>query len=178
MPPLAHTAAAVRARTTRSAADKYLAFTLAAERFAIPILKIQEIIGLLDITPVPRMPDWLRGVINLRGRVIPVIDLRLKLGLPRGIDGKRSCIVVVQMTATASSATAGQTLILGAVVDLVNEVQNIPATDIEPAPAMGTGIDSACIVGMGKVGGKVVVLLDIEKALSTADLGAAQAASG
>jgi purine-binding chemotaxis protein CheW len=167
--------AATRARTARGAVDKFLSFTLAYERFAIPILTVKEIIGLMDITPVPRMPDWLRGVINLRGKVIPVIDLRLKLGLPASPDGKRTCIIVVQVPSAEGH------LVLGAVVDLVNEVQNIPPSDIAPAPALGTGVDTAFLIGMGKIGKQVVLLLDIDKAMSTnevASVAAAQAASG
>jgi purine-binding chemotaxis protein CheW len=163
MPPSPSTAApvAARQRQARSAADKYLLFNLDGERYAVPILRVQEIIGIQDVTPMPRMPEWLRGVINLRGKVIPVLDLRRKLGLAPGADGKRTCIIVLQI--------AGGKHILGAVVDVVNEVQNIPPSDIEPAPSLGPA-EGQCITGMAKVHGKVVVMLDVDRACDTGGL--------
>ncbi len=127
----------------------------------MPILKVQEIIGLQDITPVPRMPNEVRGVLNLRGRVIPILDLRSRFGLERGEDTKRTCIVVVQVTGTAGP------VIMGVVVDQVSEVQDIPPEQVEPAPALGASVDTAFIAGVGKVGKRVVMLLDIDRALGS-----------
>lgn len=153
-----------RFKAGRSAADKFLTFTLGAEAFGVPILKVQEIIGLMEVTPVPRMPAWVRGVINLRGKVIPVVDLRSKFGMESVTDTRRTCIVVVQV-----NAVDGQ-VVIGCVVDLVSEVQNIPANAIEPPPAFGTAIDTAFIVGMGMTGKKVIILLDIDKVLTHQEL--------
>jgi len=146
-------------RRSRSAANKYLTLVLAHEHYGVPILKVQEIIGLQEITPVPRMPHEVRGVLNLRGRVIPILDLRSRFGLERGEDTKRTCIVVVQV------AGATGPVIMGVVVDQVSEVQDIPPEQVEPAPALGASVDTAFIAGVGKVGKRVVMLLDIDKAL-------------
>lgn len=148
-------------RRSRSAANKYLTLVLAHEHYGMPILKVQEIIGLQDITPVPRMPNEVRGVLNLRGRVIPILDLRSRFGLERGEDTKRTCIVVVQVTGTAGP------VIMGVVVDQVSEVQDIPPEQVEPAPALGASVDTAFIAGVGKVGKRVVMLLDIDRALGS-----------
>jgi len=153
-----------RFKAGRSAADKFLTFTLGAEAFGVPILKVQEIIGLMEVTPVPRMPVWVRGVINLRGKVIPVVDLRRKFGMEAVPDTRRTCIVVVQVAATDGA------VVIGCVVDLVSEVQNIPANSIEPPPTFGTAIDTAFIVGMGMSGKKVIILLDIDKVLTHQEL--------
>ena len=142
-----------------NAAGKYLSFKLAEESFGISILKIQEIVGLMPVTFVPRTPAFMRGVINLRGKVIPVIDLRLKFGMESGQDTERTCIVVVRMPATHGE------VVLGLIVDEVSEVLNIGASQIEPPPSMNAG-DSEFILGMGKLGDKVIMLLDIDKAIS------------
>ena len=149
-------------RRSRSAANKYLTLVLAHEHYGMPILKVQEIIGLQDITPVPRMPHEVRGVLNLRGRVIPVLDLRNRFGLERGEDTKRTCIIVVQVAAAAGPVT------MGVVVDQVSEVQDIPPEQIEPAPALGSSVDTAFIAGVGKVGKRVIMLLDVDRALGSA----------
>lgn len=152
-------------RRARSAANKFLTFQLAAEHYGIPILKVQEIIGLQDITPVPRMPSEVRGVINLRGKVIPVIDLRTKFGMASATDTKRTSIVVVQVA--AADPKAGP-VIMGLVVDLVSEVQDILPDQIEPPPGFGPGIDTSAVSGLGKSGKKVVLLLDIDRLLGDA----------
>jgi len=154
-----------RFKSGRSAADKYLTFTLGPESFGVPILKVQEIIGLMEVTPVPRMPAWVRGVINLRGKVIPVVDLRRKFAMDAVPDTRRTCVVVVQV-----QAPDGAAVVIGCVVDLVSEVQNIPATSIEPPPSFGTAVDTAFITGMGMTGKKVVILLDIDKVLTHQEL--------
>jgi len=116
--------------------------------------KVQEIIGYMAITPVPRTPDYLRGVINLRGKIIPVVDLRLKLGLPP-LEGQ-TCIIVVR----------ARGLEVGITVDQVSEVANIADKDIEPVPAFGNGVATEDLLGIGKTGGRVRLLLDIDRILS------------
>lgn len=138
-----------------SLAGKYLTFTLGEEIYGIGILKVQEIIGLLPITRVPRVQDYVRGVINLRGKVIPVISLGLRFGLPARDDTARTCIIVVELRSESGVVT------MGMVVDSVSEVVNIDASNIEAAPALGSEGDTAFLRGMGKVKDKVVMLLDV-----------------
>ncbi len=159
-----------RTRTTRSrsAADKYLTFVLGSEHYALPILKVQEIIGLLDITPVPRMPAHVRGVINLRGKVIPVIDLRVRFAIAAAADTRRTCIVVVQIRPTSEA----EPVIMGMIVDQVSEVQDLAKDQIEPPPSFGSAIDTACILGVGKLAKRVVILLDIDRVLTAAEIAA------
>ena len=152
-------------RRARSATHKYLTLQLANEQYGIPILKVQEIICLQDITPVPRMPSEVRGVINLRGKVIPVIDLRMRFGMPSGVDTKRSSIVVVQVTAADPKLAP---VVMGLVVDQVSEVQDILPEQIEPPPNFGGGIDTSAVSGVGKCGKHVVLLLDIDRLLGNA----------
>ena len=155
--------AAVPSRRTRSAANKYLTFVLAKEHYGIPILKVQEIIGVQEITPVPRMPPEVRGVLNLRGKVIPVIDLRLRFGFAAIPDSKRTCIIVVQLSQAGDDAAP---VIMGAVVDQVSEVQDISPDQIEPAPSYGShSKDQETIAGVGKIGKRVVMILNIDQAL-------------
>ena len=141
--------------TRRVAGGKFLTFFLAKEEYGIEILKVQEIIGVMAITPVPRTPEHLRGVINLRGKIIPVVDLRLKLGLPAA-EGQ-NCIIVVR----------ARGLEIGITVDQVSEVANIADKDIEPVPAFGNGVATEDLLGIGKTGGRVRLLLDIDRILST-----------
>jgi purine-binding chemotaxis protein CheW len=146
---------------------KFLAFFLADEEYGLEILKVHEIIGMMTITPVPRTPEHIRGVINLRGKVIPIVDLRLKFGMDPIADTDQSCIIVVQ--------TDG--IEIGVVVDKVSEVLDIPGQDIEDTPSFGTGVSTDYILGIGKSEGRVKLLLDIDKALAakdgTLDIGAA-----
>jgi purine-binding chemotaxis protein CheW len=165
----ASTSAQARVARSRSAANKYLTFVLGSEHYGLPILKVQEIIGILDITPVPRMPAHVRGVVNLRGKVIPVIDLRLRFGIDAQADTKRTCIVVVQIRPAAGA----DPVTLGMVVDVVSEVQDIPADQIEPAPAFGTTVDTAYILGVGKIAKRVVILLDIDRVLTSSEVATA-----
>jgi purine-binding chemotaxis protein CheW len=151
----------VSARSANSAelhksGGKFLSFFLAKEEYGIEILKVQEIIGMMGITRVPRTPDSIRGVINLRGKVIPIIDLRLKFGMPAIEQTEQTCIIVVR--------TRG--IELGIVVDKVSEVLNIPGRDIEDAPSFGTEVNIDYILGIGKSDGHVKLLLDIDKVLS------------
>jgi purine-binding chemotaxis protein CheW len=144
--------------TRRVAGGKFLTFFLAKEEYGIEILKVQEIIGTMAITPVPRTPEHLRGVINLRGKIIPVVDLRLKLGLPAA-EGQ-NCIIVVR----------ARGLEIGITVDQVSEVANIADKDIEPVPAFGNGVATEDLLGIGKTGGRVRLLLDIDRILSAQEV--------
>jgi len=145
-------------------AGKYLTFSLAGEEYGINILKIKEIIGLLPITTVPQTPRFVKGVINLRGKVIPVIDLRLKFGMDPMAYGERTCIVVVETEGTSG------TILIGNVVDSVSEVLNIKGGDIEDPPAFGTRLDTSAILGMAKMDGDVKILLDIDEVLNVEEL--------
>ena len=139
---------------------KYLTFALAGEEYGISILKIKEIIGMMPITTIPQTPQFVKGVINLRGKVIPVVDLRLRFGMERINYTERTCIVVVEISGGSG------TVMIGIVVDSVSEVLNIKAADIEETPAFGTKLRTDYILGMAKFTGGVKILLDIDKVLS------------
>ena len=146
-------------------AGKYLTFHLANEEFGIRVLKVREIMGLQEITAVPQTPHHVKGVINLRGKVIPVIDLRLKFGLPAAEYTQRTCIIVTQVAGEQST-----TLLMGIVVDGVSEVLNLTGQEIEDTPDFGEDIGGEYLLGMAKVKGKVKILLDIDRILSAHDL--------
>ena len=139
---------------------KFLTFLMANEKYGLEILKVREIIGMMDVTSVPRTPDFVRGVINLRGKVIPVVDLRLKFEMEAKEDTKTTCIIVVQL------ARAAQEMTMGIIVDEVSEVLDIDQEQIEPPPSFGATIRTDFILGMGKVDQKVVTMLDIDRVLS------------
>ncbi len=139
---------------------KFLTFVLSEEEYGVEILKVREIMGIMEITPVPQTPDYMKGVINLRGRVIPIIDLRLKFTMPEVERTKETCIIVAEVGATQ----------VGVIVDSVSEVTDIKGEDIEEAPSFGQGIDTNFIMGLGKTKKKIVILLDIEKVLTTEEL--------
>ncbi len=139
---------------------KYLTFILAEEEYGIGILKVKEIIGMMPITSVPRTPDFVKGVINLRGKVIPVIDLRLKFTMGEIDYNERTCIIVVEID------TENETVLIGIVVDAVSEVLNIQEEEIEDAPSFGTQLSTDYILGMAKMEGGVKILLDIDRVLS------------
>ena len=141
----------------KSAAGKYLTFILGSGAFGIPILKVREIIRLLEITPIPRMPDYVRGVINLRGKIVPVIDLRMKFGLPNLSTTNRTCIIVVYV------AMAEATKLMGLIVDALEEVYQIGAEDLEPSPDFGQGASAHYIQNMAKTKGTVKALLNIDQ---------------
>jgi purine-binding chemotaxis protein CheW len=143
---------------------KYLIFHLGEEEFGTRILKVREIIGLQDITVVPQTPSYVRGVINLRGKVIPVIDLRLKFGMPEVAYTQRTCIIVVH------AQLADSTVLTGVVVDGVSEVLNVSAADIEDTPDFGEQTQTAYLLGMAKIKGKVKILLDIDQVLTGPEL--------
>ncbi len=148
------------AEATSQRAGKYLTFVLAEENYGIEILKVREIMGLMDITSVPRTPDYVKGVINLRGKVIPVIDLRLKFGMSEIESSEETCIIVVNVG----------TVEIGTIVDRVSEVLDIPAGEIEDPPSFGADVDTRFILGMGKAEGQVTILLDIDRVLSDSEL--------
>ena len=151
---------ATAAVSTDHRTGKYLAFHLGPEEFGIPVLAVREIMGLQDITAVPQTPSYVRGVINLRGKVIPVLDLRLKFGMDGVEYGPRTSIIVVKVAE----------VMMGVIVDGVSEVLNLMAGDIENTPDFGHGIETPYILGMAKTKGRVRMLLDIEQILSTQDL--------
>jgi len=157
-----HSAAAGPVATAQS--QQYLTFVLAGEVFAIGILAIKEIIEYTSPTGVPMMPEYLRGVINLRGLVVPVIDLAVRFGRPASPVTKRTCIVIVEIELD------GERHDVGAVVDAVNAVVEISAGDIEPPPSFGARIRADFIAGMGKVDGRFVILLDPRHVLAPAEL--------
>ena len=142
----------------KNLAGKYLTFTLYRESYGIDVIKVREIIRLANITAVPQMPSYVRGVINLRGKIIPVIDLRLRFGFPEAGSTDLTCIVVVQVKLADGRATQ-----MGLTVDGVEEVINIAAADIEETPDFGAQIATECILGMAKIKGVVKALLDIDR---------------
>lgn len=144
--------------TLVSDADQYLTILLAGETYAVPILKIQEIKGIGTITPVPNAPSFVKGVMNLRGTVVPVLDMREKFGLARGEYDKFTVTVVVTVGAR----------IVGLVVDAVSDVLNVTPADIVPVPELADGVDTSFLTGMAKVGESIVSLLDIEKVVGGA----------
>ncbi|MFO0554202.1 MAG: chemotaxis protein CheW [Polyangiaceae bacterium] len=148
---------------TTSATDlggKYLTFSFGQEEYGVRILVVQEIIGLLAVTPVPSTPKWVRGVINLRGKIIPVIDLRIKFAMSGCETNDRSCIIVVNAHGTE----------MGMIVDRVSEVVHLAGDSIEPAPGLGAHVRTDYLLGIGKSSGRVRLLLDIERVLAPGDL--------
>jgi len=145
-------------------AGKYMGFKLDEENFGLVILKVQEIIGLMTITAVPRTPEFVRGVINLRGKVIPVVDLRLKFGLTPKENTELTCIMVVQVTINESLVT------MGLIVDQVSEVMDISADQVEPTPSFGDVEAEKFLLGMGKFQENVVMLLDADRILSDGEM--------
>ncbi|MCP4118099.1 MAG: purine-binding chemotaxis protein CheW [Desulfobacteraceae bacterium] len=152
-------------------AGKYLTFSLRGEEYGIGILTIKEIIGMMPITSVPRTPGFVRGVINLRGKVIPVVDLRLKFGMEPVDYTERTCIIVVEIECLKGI------LLIGIVVDSVSEVLNIGDEDIEASPAFGSRLDTNYILGMAKLEGSVKILLDIDRVLNAEEIAGLEQAS-
>lgn len=143
---------------------KYLTFRLAGETYGLDILQVREIIGLLPVTRMPRMPEYARGVINLRGKVIPVVDLRLKFGMKMAEATSETCIIVVNIEDVTGD------YLVGVLVDSVSEVLDINERDIDPAPELDESIELDFISGIGKSGEKVIILLDIMKIINTSSL--------
>jgi len=158
------------ATATDARAGKYLTFHIVNEEFAIPVLKVREILGVQDITTVPRTPAFLKGVINLRGQVIPVVDLRLKFGIPEAEYTQLTCIVVVQ------AAVETRDMLVGIVVDGVSDVLNLAGSEIEDPPNFGRGVAVPYLLGVAKTKGGVKILLDIDAILSTPEVGGLEAA--
>jgi purine-binding chemotaxis protein CheW len=157
-------------RAAKRKGGKFLTFFLAQEEYGIEILKVHEIIGMMPITRVPRTPDFILGVINLRGKVIPIVDLRLKFSMAAKDADEETCIIVVRVNGMQ----------MGILVDKVSEVRDIASGDIEDAPFFGADVETDYIMGIGKSEGKVKLLLDIDKVLSSQevlDLGAATGGS-
>lgn len=151
---------------TRAAGGKYLTFALGLEEFGLEILKVREIIGYMAITAVPQTPNYVKGVINLRGQVIPVVDLRAKFGMDSAQTTPETCIIVVETT------QEGRKFSTGIVVDRVRDVLNILDETIEASPQFGEDVDTGCILGMGKIGESVKILLDIDRVLGGTNLAA------
>jgi len=151
---------------------KYLTFSMGGEEYGLEILSVQEIIGIMKVTRIPRMPSFIRGVINLRGKVIPVIDLRKRLDLELKSDTDRTCIIVVQVQTGEGAVT------MGIIVDSVSEVLNVTAAQIEPAPEFGSNISTEFILGVAKIAKNVVILLDANRTLSLEELHEAAALPG
>jgi purine-binding chemotaxis protein CheW len=149
-------------------AGKYLTFFLNTEEYGLGILKVQEIIGRQPITPVPRTPSYIRGVINLRGRIIPIMDLKRKFDMGDTTLTEESCIIVTQ--------TVG--VMMGVLVDKVSEVLNINGQDIEDTPSFGTAVDTAFLLGVGKTGDRVKLLLDIDRTVTGETLNDLKKAAG
>jgi purine-binding chemotaxis protein CheW len=139
---------------------KYLTFFLDNEEYGIEILKVQEIIGQMMITPVPGTPRYIRGVINLRGKIIPVMDLKTKFGMGVTVLTERTCIIVVRT----------ERLMMGILVDRLTEVSDIGAQQIEQTPSFGVGIDTGFLLGMGKAGDAVILLLNIDNVLTSQEI--------
>ncbi len=163
----AMTTAAPDTAIADSRAGKYLTFFLGDEEYGLEILKVSEIIGMQPITRVPRVPAFVRGVINLRGKVIPITDLRAKFDMVIE-EGRDACIIVVQMNGVQT----------GVVVDRVSEVVAIAAGDVEDAPSFGAGIRTEFLLGIGKAAGRVKLLVDIDKVLEASELAAIESAVG
>ena len=139
---------------------KFLTFVLGSEEYGVEILRVREIIGLMDITTVPQTPDYMKGVINLRGKVIPVIDLRLKFSMQEEEHTEETCVIVAEVNNTS----------IGIIVDSVSEVLDIKSDEIEETPSFWQGINTDFIMGMGKTREKIIILLDIERVLSSEEL--------
>jgi len=149
--------------------NQYLTFTLGDEVFALDIASVREVLEYTTITKVPRTPEAIRGVINLRGRAVPVVDVRLKFGMPETQRTVNTCIIIVEVQ------LGGEETVLGALADSVKEVMDIEPKDIEPAPRMGTSIRADFIQGIGKHGDDFIILLDIDKVFTEDELSVAEA---
>ena len=165
VPTTSQTGSRTRAGSPRSVADvggEFLTFFLRGEEYGLEILKVQEIIGIMPVTPVPRTPDHIVGIINLRGKVIPIVDLRLRFGMEPLAHTEETCIIVVKANG----------LQVGIVVDKVSEVLDIAGADVEDAPSFGTEVNTDYILGIGKSEGRIRLLLDIDRVLAGDDFAA------
>lgn len=146
--------------TSEKAAKQYLTFKLAHETFAVDVAKVREILDFVSITKVPRTPEFMRGVINLRGSVVPVVDMKLKFGMEMTEKTVNTCIIVMEVT------IGEETTVVGALADSVQEVLELEPADIEPPPRIGMKLDIDFISGMGKLGEEFVIILDTDKIFS------------
>ena len=161
-------ASVIETVNNQSASDdnnKYLSFVLGKEEYSFEILKVREIIGLIDITPLPQTPAYIKGVINLRGKIIPVVDLRTRFGLDEVEYDESTCIIVVEV-----DGSDGDQLHMGVIVDTVSEVLSISDDEFEPAPRFAGSVRTEYITGLGKVKDKTIILLDINKVLSVEEI--------
>jgi purine-binding chemotaxis protein CheW len=148
--------------------QQYVTFGLGEELFGVAVNRTREILSLTPVTKVPQTPEYLLGVINLRGQVVPVVDMRLKLGLPAGDQTEDTCIIVVEVQVD------GEAIVVGALADAVREVMEIRADQIEPPPRLGTRLNTEFINGMGKVGEEFLILLNIDKVFNSDELAIVQ----
>lgn len=146
------------------ASQQYVTFSLGEESFGVEVTRTREILGLTPVTKVPQTPEYLLGVINLRGQVVPVVDMRLKLGLPANLETEDTCIIVVEVQVD------GESIIVGALVDAVREVLEIRSDQIEPPPRLGTRLNTEFIKGMVKVDETFLILLDIDRVFTADEL--------
>lgn len=151
-------------KAIESLAGKFLTFELADEAYGLEILKVQEIIGIMKVTRVPKLPDYIKGVINLRGKVIPVVDLRLKFNMDSQEETEKTCIIVVQIQRGEAK------VITGLMVDEVSEVMDISTEQIEEAPSFGASVSTDFLLGIGKVNDKVIMLMDVDEVLSADEI--------
>ncbi|HET7294659.1 MAG TPA: chemotaxis protein CheW [Vicinamibacteria bacterium] len=154
-----------------SAHPQYLTFLVAGEEHAVGILRVREILQYAGVTRVPRTPEWIRGVINLRGSVVPVVDLAVKLGLPPSEDRRSTCVVITEVH------IEGEPIVMGLLTDAVRQVIELPAQDVQPAPAFGTRVRVDFLLGMGRVGERLVLLLDVDRLLSADEIVSAASAA-
>lgn len=144
--------------------QRLLTFSLGNEDYGVSILKVKELIGMMSITPVPKTPEFIKGIINLRGKIIPVMDLRMKFGMEPQEYNERTCIIVVEVLINASNK------LLGVIVDNVSEVVTVSSNEIEPPPEYGYSMEHNCILGIGKIKDRVVIVLDIDEIFSCEDV--------
>ncbi|PLX83133.1 MAG: chemotaxis protein CheW [Desulfuromonas sp.] len=153
---------------TASATNQFVTFNLGNELFGVPVEKTREVLTLIAVTRVPQTPDYMLGVINLRGQVVPVVDMRLKLGMATGEESRDSCIVILEIDID------DEVLVVGALADGVREVLDIAGDQIEPAPRLGSKLRSEFIQGMGKVDEQFVILLDINRVFNSDEIALVQ----
>lgn len=154
------------AQATLAQAGKFLTFSLGSELYGLEILRVQEIVGMLPVTRVPRLPEYVAGVVNLRGRIIPVVDIRLAFGLSDITMTERTCIVVVRVMREGADSA----VVIGIIVDEVSDVLDLGVDSIEATPEFGTEVDTSFIKGVGRAEDRVVLLLDIDRVLSGSEL--------
>jgi len=154
-----------------TSSQQYVTFSLGEELFGVEVTRAREILSVTPVTKVPQTPEYLLGVINLRGQVVPVVDMRLKLGLPAGEETEDTCVIVVEVQVD------GESIIVGALADAVREVLEIRSDQIEPAPRLGTRLKTEFITGMGKVDEQFLILLNIDRVFSSDELAIVQDAT-